>query len=199
MRIKFTVLLFILSLLLLSGCTNAPSVDGSSSTPLSVNNNDVSTNEDQENVTSSHISSQTDSIRNIIQPTEIMGTPERIILVRNEKETMLESGTEDYDNILKILEDRMPNKFDEAACAFVWMDENWEDVDWALMAKDFDYLLLEYDVVQNIKINCMDDGYDDYEPEVSFQDIIFPLTACRVELGNFTEMCIVGRSSFFVN
>jgi hypothetical protein len=84
----------------------------------------------------------------------------------------------------------MPDKFSEAASAFVWLDEAGENIDWSLMAQDFDYLRLIYEDTQTIKINCMGAGYKNYTPGASYQDIIFPLTESKMGSGS-TEMCIL--------
>lgn len=108
------------------------------------------------------------NIQDIIAPEQLIGTPDKIILLKGGEETVFEPNSEKYNSILEILKERMPEKFDEAACAFVWLDENFEKIDWALMAQDFDYLRLVYNEEQNMKLSCFGDGYIDYAPEISF-------------------------------
>ncbi|MDR2909040.1 MAG: hypothetical protein LBU86_04070 [Oscillospiraceae bacterium] len=134
------------------------------------------------------------SVRLVNSPTELIGTPERIILMVNEVETVFEQDSADYASILEILNNRMPEGFKEAASAFMWLDEEQQNIDWTVMAQDFDYVRLSYNDIQEITINSMAESYKDYTPSASYQDIIFPLT--ESELSGSTEMCILGNGAF---
>ncbi len=135
-------------------------------------------------------------IREINATTELVGNPDRIIFMVNEVETVFEADSAEYKKTLEILNERMPDGFGEAASAFMWLDEDEDAIDWSLMAQDFNYARLAYDNSQTVKINCMRESYEDYSPEVSFQDITFPLT--ESDLSGSTELFILGMKFFGV-
>ncbi len=140
-------------------------------------------------------SSESDNtIREINATTELIGNPDRVIVMVNEVETVYEADSAEFNSILTILNNRMPDGFDEAASAFMWLNEDENDIDWSFMAQDFDYIRLAYNNKQTVKINCMADNYDDYAPEASFCDITFPLT--ESDLSGSTDMCILGMGKF---
>ena len=135
-------------------------------------------------------------IREINATTELIGNPDRIIFMIGEAETVFEAGSTEYENTLILLNERMPDGFDEAASAFMWLDEDEDTIDWSLMAQDFDYVRLAYDDPQTVKIKCMKESYEDYAPEGTFQDITFPLT--ESDLSGSTELFILGMKFFGV-
>lgn len=169
----------------------------SCSTPVNTTNSQEEPGNQSEPLALSQSFDNSNGILEIKTPEQLIGKPDKIILLKGEEETIFEPGTEKYESILINLKARLPEKFDEAACAFVWLDDNFENIDWAIMAQDFDYLRLVYNEKQNVKICCFGDGYIDYTPEVSFQNITFPLTDSRLEPGHsFTKMCIIESRKF---
>ena len=134
------------------------------------------------------------AIREVNATTELIGIPDRVILMVNEVETVYEADSAEYQKTLEILNERMPDGFGEAASAFMWLDEDEDAIDWSLMAQDFDYVRLAYNNPQTVKINCMKKSYEDYAPEGRFQDITFPLTESN--LSGSTELFILGMKFF---
>ncbi len=185
-------LVIVLALLTLSSCTSR---EGPSSTVPSSSAAPSSLSEPIPPPPSSVPPIESDNgIREINATTELIGNPDRIIFMVGEAETVFEAGSAEYKRTLEILNERMPDGFGEAASDFMWLDEDENTIDWSLMAQDFDYVRLAYDNPQTVKINCMKKSYEDYAPEVSFQDITFPLT--KSDLSGSTELFILGMGKF---
>ena len=101
------------------------------------------------------------------QPTDIIGRPDSIYIVVNQKETIIEPG-ERYNEILSVLHASFPEKLKEASKAVLWYDGTGTQYSWEMMAEDFDYLRLAYNTPRTAKVN---------NKEISFENLTFPLSA----------------------
>lgn len=60
------------------------------------------------------------------------------------------------------------------------------------LSDEFDFLRLSYDTAQTVKMNCMNENYKDLPvKEISFNDIVFPLT------GDYNRVCMIGTSNTY--
>ncbi len=190
---KILTLNVALAILTLSACSNI-AAPGNSATPSSGKAPSSQSESTMPPSSSVPFSESDNAIRQVNATTELIGNPDRVILMVNEVETVYEADSAEYKKTLEILNERMPDGFDEAASAFMWLDEDEDTIDWSFMAQDFDYVRLAYNYPQTIKINCMKESYEDYAPEGSFQDITFPLT--ESDLSGSTELFILGMGKF---
>ncbi len=188
---KILVLIMALAMLTLAACSNNETHSSEAPSSTVPSSQDEPTPPQSSRISASE---SDNAIRAVNATTELIGNPDRVILMVNEVETVYEADSAEYKKTLEILNERMPDGFDEAASAFMWLDEDEDAIDWSLMAQDFDYVRLAYDNTQTVKINCMEKTYEDYAPEGSFQDITFPLT--ESDLSGSTELFILGMGKF---
>jgi len=118
------------------------------------------------------ISQSSENVREANEPSELIGTPDRIHIVKGKNERTIEPGTDEYSEVLELLRGRFPNKLKEAARAITWADEAGFNRD--MMREEFDFLELTYDTAQTVNLNCMDSDYP--SEEITFEMMIFPLS-----------------------
>jgi len=171
-KIKIFTLIMVMALVLLTlaACSN-------SSTPSS-------------NTTKP--SQSTENVREASEPSELIGTPDRIYIVKGKNERTIEPGTDEYNEVLELLRSRFPEKLKEAARAITWADEAGFNRD--MMREEFDFLELSYDTAQTVNLNCMDSDYP--SEEVTFEMMIFPLSEITgtVSIDTHKTSGVVGRS-----
>lgn len=138
-------------------------------------------------------SESSENVREANEPSELIGTPDRIHIVKGENERTIEPGTDEYNEVLELLRSRFPEKLKEAALAITWADENGFNRD--MMREEFDFLELSYDKAQTVELNCM--NKDDYPlKEITFEIMVFPLSENTetVSIDTHKTSGFVGRS-----
>lgn len=183
MKSVFIASIFII-ILLMTGCMNRgnDSLSASETTPsasvLSESSNAASQEKDN-------------PFRSVITPSELIGRPDQIYIIKDNQEKQFKSDSDDYGKILKLLNARFPQKMKEAAMAILWVDDKG-NFDWSLMYDEFNFVRLSYNNTQTVKMNCMDENYKDPPvKELTFNDIIFPLSE------DYNEICIVGTKNTY--
>jgi len=135
-------------------------------------------------------SHQTNDVRDIKIPTELVGSPDRIYIVKGKQEKIFESGTDEYKKIIGLVFERFPETMKEAAMAIGWVDDG--EFNWGLMSDEIDFLRLTYDTTQTVKMSCMNANYKDLPvKEISFNELIFPLT------NGYNKVCIIGTKNTY--
>lgn len=129
-------------------------------------------------------------VRDIKIPTELVGSPDRIYIVKGKQEKIFEPGTDEYNKIISLVFERFPETMKEAAMVIGWVDDG--KFNWDRMSDEFDFLRLAYGATQTVKMSCMNANYKDLPvKEISFDDIIFPLT------NGYNKVCIIGMKNTY--
>lgn len=177
---KLLLLITLLCMVVFASCSNS-------------NDDAVSQNrtlKDDESMQSGIFSEKYDS-RSAITPTDLIGHPNRIYIIKDSKEIQFEPDSDGYEKILKLMNGRFPEAMKEAAMAILWLDDKG-NFDWNLMSDEFNYLRLTYNNTQTVKMNCMHENYKGLPvKELTFNDIIFPLSE------GYNEICIVGTQNTY--
>ena len=188
------ILLMTLSALLLISCSSR-NYDMASREAAANSQGDTQyqshpTNEQPPSMQLSSGATTTNDIRDIKIPAELVGSPDRIYIVKGKQEKIFEAGTDDYNKIIGLVCDRFPETLKEAALAIEWADNG--EFNWGMMAGEIDFLRLTYDTAQTVKMNCMNENYKDLpEKEINFNDLVFPLT------DDYNKVCMIGTSNTY--
>ena len=116
-----------------------------------------------------------DNIRSISEPSDLIGEPSQIHIVLNSQEMILDSNTEEYEEILGLLKERFPKspeKLQQAQLAILWADQN--GLNWDMMCEQFDFLQLRYEEPQTITMEFKEKDAPDYT--ITFDELVFPLS-----------------------
>lgn len=135
-----------------------------------------------------------DGPRVVTRPGDMLGEPDEIILYARGLVPVLDKDSPQARALLETLAQRFPEKLKVAAAAFEWNREDGQGVDWERMAEDFDYIRLSYNREQAATLRCLaaPEGFPEREEEITFTNIIFPLTE------DWAETCIVDYETYGV-
>lgn len=161
MRIK--MLIFFMSImLLLSGCYQPDQALSSSLATESISTND--------STDSSKVDISSTVNRKVSTASDIIGEPDKIQIVVNKNETVIEKGTPEYVEVIDLLKSRFPEQLTEQQENITWEDENGFNRD--MIAEKYDYILLSYDENQAVDISDVSKK-DTADSQIVFDQMLF--------------------------